>query len=100
MVKPLLGSGPMGRWMSDAQRRAATTPGHLRMLSVTIAGVAIALMAIGAGALAVALGTVDGIQQRTIPAAVSMQHVHAWLSDADRSAASAYLASDFDPGVS
>jgi len=70
------------------------------MLSVVIAAVAITLMAIGSGALVTALTTVNGIQQRTVPDVVGMQHVHAWLSDADRSAASAYLAGDADNTVS
>jgi hypothetical protein len=70
------------------------------MLSIVIAAVAIVLMLIGAGALVTALNTVSGIQQRTVPDVVGMQHVHAWLSDADRSAASAYLAGDSANGVS
>jgi hypothetical protein len=100
MVKPAVGSSPMRRWMVDARRRAATTPGHLRMRSVVIAVVAVGLMAIGSGALVAGFTTVNRIQQHTVPAVVSMQHVHAWLADADRSAASAYLAGDFDPSVS
>jgi hypothetical protein len=70
------------------------------MLSVVIAVVAIVLMLIGSGALFTALNTVNGIQERTVPDVVGMQHVHAWLSDADRSAASAYLAGDSASGVS
>jgi len=68
------------------------------MLSVVIAAVAIALMLIGTGALFTALTTVNGIQQRTVPDVVGMQHVHAWLADADRNAASAYLAGDSGNG--
>jgi hypothetical protein len=100
MVKPIVGGSPMSRWMVGARRRAATTPGHLRMRSVLIAVVAVGLVAIGSGALVAGLTTVNRIQEHTVPAVVSMQHVHAWLADADRSAASAYLAGDFDPSVS
>jgi hypothetical protein len=82
------------QWVEDVRRRTATTPGHLRMLSIVIAAVAIALMLIGSGALVTALTTVNSIQQRTVPDVVGMQHVHAWLADADRNAASAYLAGD------
>jgi hypothetical protein len=70
------------------------------MLSVVIAVVAIALMLIGSGALFTALTTVNTIQQRTVPDVVGMQHVHAWLADADRNAASAFLAGDADNTVS
>jgi hypothetical protein len=70
------------------------------MLSVVIAIVAIALMLIGSGALVTALTTVSSIQQVTVPDVVGMQHVHAWLADADRNAASAYLAGDADNTVS
>jgi hypothetical protein len=68
------------------------------MLSVVIAAVSIALMLIGSGALFTALTTVNGIKQRTVPDVVGMQHVHAWLADADRNAASAYLAGDTGNG--
>jgi hypothetical protein len=78
--------------VEQAGRRAVTTPGRLRRLSVAIAVAAIALAVIGAGTLAAAAATVSGIQQSTVPAIVGMEHIHAWLSDADRSAASAYLA--------
>jgi hypothetical protein len=99
-VNPMPTRRPMRQWVEDVRRRTATTPGHLRMLSVVIAGVAIVLMAIGTGALFTALSTVNGIQQRTVPDVVGMQHVHAWLADADRSAASAYLAGDAENTVS
>jgi hypothetical protein len=70
------------------------------MLSVVIAAASIALMLIGSGALFTALTTVNGIRQRTVPDVVGMQHVHAWLADADRNAASAYLAGDAENTVS
>jgi hypothetical protein len=80
------------RRLKAARRPAATTPRRLRKLFMLIASLAIALTLVGAGALAVAGSTALGIQQRTVPAIVGMQRVHAWLSDADRSAANAYLA--------
>jgi hypothetical protein len=89
---------PLRHWVEDVRRRTATTPGHLRMLSVLVAAVAVALMGIGTGALFTALTTVNGIQQRAVPDVVGMQHVHAWLADADRSAASAFLAGDTGTG--
>ena len=73
-----------------AGRRATTTPARLRRLAVTIAVAAVALAVIGSGALAVAFVNVSIIQQSTVPSIVGMEHIHAWLSDADRSAASAY----------
>lgn len=91
---------PFRRWVADVRRGTATTPGHLRMLSVVIAVVAIALMLVGSGALFTALTTVNTIQQRTVPDVVGMQHVHAWLADADRNAASAFLAGDAENTVS
>lgn len=75
-----------------ARRPAATTPRRLRRLSMLIAGLAVALTLVGAGALTAAAVTALGIQQRTVPAIVGMQRIHAWLADADRSAANAYLA--------
>src|SRR5215467_2727743 len=100
IVNPVAARRPVREWMEDVRRRTATTPGHLRMLSVVIAAVAIVLMLVGSGALVTALSTVNGIQQRTVPDVVGMQHVHAWLADADRSAASAFLAGDADNTVS
>lgn len=99
-VNPIATRRPMRQWVEDVRRRTATTPGHLRMLSVVIAGVAIVLMGIGTGALVTAFSTVNSIQQRTVPDVVGMQHVHAWLADADRNAASAYLAGDAENTVS
>src|SRR5438309_900084 len=75
-----------------ARRRATTTPGRLRSFSNRVAVMTIVLAIIGCGALGAAAVTVTGIQQTTVPAIVSMEHIHSWLSDADRNAASAYLA--------
>jgi hypothetical protein len=80
------------RLLDAARRPAASTPRRLRRLSRLIAALAVALTLVGAGALAAAAVTALGIQQRTVPAIVGMQRIHAWLSDADRSAANAYLA--------
>ena len=79
------------RRQEAARRPSATTPQRLRRLSVAIAVLAVALTVVGAGALAAAAVTALGIQQRTVPAIVGMQRIHFWLSDADRSAANAYL---------
>jgi hypothetical protein len=76
----------------ERARRRTTTPGRLRTFSVSIAATAIALAVVGSGALAAASVNVAGIQQSTVPAIIGMEHIHAWLSDADRSAANAYLA--------
>ena len=86
----------MRQRVRDARRWASTTPGRLRVLSLEIAVVCIALVAIGTGTLITAIVTVNRIQERTVPSIVSMQHVHAWLSDADRNAASVYLGGGFD----
>jgi hypothetical protein len=99
MVEHLSSRRSMRQRMERARRWAATTPGRLRVLSVEIAVVAIALLAIGSGTAVTALVTVTGVQQQTVPMIVDMQHIHAWLSDADRSAASAYLAGGFDSTV-
>ncbi len=83
---------PVGRRVESARRRATTTPGQLRVLSLVIAVVTVALAVTGVTALVVADLNVSAMQQRTVPAIVGMQRIHAWLSDADRSAANAYLA--------
>src|SRR5258708_2855279 len=99
MVEQLSSRASMRQRMDRARKWASTTPGRLRVLSIEIAVSVVALIAIGSGTLATALVTVNGIQQRTVPMVVGMEHVHAWLSDADRSAASAYLAGGFDNTV-
>jgi hypothetical protein len=73
------------------RKRAPTTPARLRRFGLSIAAAAITLSAVGSGALAAAAVNVNGIQQSTVPVIIEMQHIHAWLSDADRSAANAYL---------
>jgi hypothetical protein len=83
---------PRPRPADAARRRRATTPGRLRTLSALAVALAVAAAVLGAGALATAAGTALGVQQRTAPAVVGMQRIHAWLADADRSAANAYLA--------
>jgi hypothetical protein len=80
------------RRLQGARRPAASTPRRLRRLSRLIGALSVALTLVGAGALAAAGVTALGIQQRTVPAIVGMQRIHAWLSDADRGAANAYLA--------
>jgi hypothetical protein len=100
MVERVLGRRHLRQRVDDARRRAATTPGRLRVLSVAIAVAAIALTAVGSGTLITALVTVSRIQQQGVPAIVGMQHMHAWLSDADRCAASAYVGGGFDNSVS
>src|SRR5262245_13104537 len=75
-----------------SRRRARTTPGQLRLFSVIIAVMAIVLAVVGVTALVVADVTAIGIQQRLVPAIIGMERINAWLSDADRSAANAYLA--------
>ncbi len=92
MADATLKRGAVRRTVEGAHRRATTTPGQLRVLSVVIATVTVVLAVTGLTALGVAEVNVTGIQQRTVPAIVGMQRIHAWLSDADRSAANAYLA--------
>jgi hypothetical protein len=90
-IAPL--SSRLMRLREDAARRpAVTTPRRLRALSILIAALAIALTVIGTGTLVVAEVTVSGVHQRTVPAILGMQRIHAWLAEADRSAANAYLA--------
>jgi hypothetical protein len=92
------GGSSMRQRMESTRKWASTTPGRLRLFSIEIAVVVVALIAIGSGTAAAALVTVNGMQQQTVPMIVEMQHIHAWLADADRSAASAYLAGRFDSG--
>ncbi len=92
MAEATLKRGVVRRRVASARKRARTTPGQLRLLSLVIATVTVALAVIGLTALVVAEVNVIGIQQRTVPAIVGMQRIHASLSDADRSAANAYLA--------
>jgi hypothetical protein len=79
-----------------ARQWAATTPGRLRTLSTTITTTAIVLAAVGFGSLGVTAATVSDIHHRTVPAIVGVERIHALLSDADRSAANAYLAGGAD----
>src|SRR6266487_4308549 len=94
MSEATLGGRQTG--VAAGRRRATTTPGRLRLLSILIAAASIAVTVIGAGALVAAEVTVVGVHQRTVPAILGMQRIHAWLSDADRSAANAYLAGGSD----
>jgi hypothetical protein len=80
------------RVLEAARRPGVPTPRRLRALSVLIAAAAITLTLVGAGALVAGEVTMLNIHQRTVPAIVGMQRIHAWLADADRSAANAYLA--------
>jgi hypothetical protein len=80
------------RVMTGARRRAGTTPGHLRTLSLAVGAMATVLLVVGCASLSAASLTVTGIQQRNVPAIIGMARVRAWLVDADRSAANAYLA--------
>jgi len=81
------------RRLTDAARwPEANTPRRLRRFARLVAALTLALATVGAGALTAAGITALGIQQRTVPAIVGMERIHAWLSDADRSAANAYLA--------
>jgi len=96
MVEAIPGRRPMRQRIEDARSRAATTPGRLRVLALAIGLVTATLITVGSGALATALTTVTAMQQDTVPAILRMQHIHAWLSDADRSAATVYLTGGFD----
>src|SRR5436305_777522 len=58
MLGSLSGPRPMGQRVKDARKWASTTPGHLRVLSVEIAVVALVLLAVGIGTLVPAMGTV------------------------------------------
>jgi hypothetical protein len=92
MAEATLKPGAVPGRLARARRRASTTPGQLRLRSIVIASVAVVLTVIGISSLVVAWVSATNIQQRTVPAIMSMQRLHAWLSDADRSAANAYLA--------
>jgi hypothetical protein len=96
MIQALPKQQPVRERVERVRKRATTTPVRLRTLSSTIVAAAIALAVVGTGALLAAEVTVVGIQQRTVPAIVGMQRLHALLSDADRSAANAYLAGGAD----
>jgi hypothetical protein len=82
---------PLRLRVERARKRAPTTPARLRRLSLSIAVTAITLAVVGSGALVASTANVNGIQQSTVPVIIEMEHIHAWLSDADRSAADAYL---------
>src|SRR4030081_1335483 len=86
-------SSRLMRLREEAARRPARPPRRrLRALSILIAASAIALTLVGTGTMITAEVTVVGVQQRTVPAILGMQRIHAWLAEADRSAANAYLA--------
>jgi hypothetical protein len=92
MVDGTLSARLERRLLEGARRPAPATPRRLRRRARLIAILAFALALLGAGALTAATVTALGIQQRIVPAIVGMQRIHALLSDADRSAANAYLA--------
>ena len=96
MIEAVPKRQPVRARVEKARKRATTTPGRLRTLSTTMVAAAIALAVVGSSALVAAELTVIGIQQRTVPAIVGMERLHALLSDADRSAANAYLAGGAD----
>jgi hypothetical protein len=83
---------PVRERVEHARKEAATTPGRLRVFAISISVAAVALMAIGTGALLAAWLNATAMQLQIAPAMVGMQHLHAWLSDADRSVGSGYLA--------
>jgi hypothetical protein len=96
MVEGLSRRRTLGGRVDRARSWAAKTPGRLRTLSMSITATAIVLAAVGTGALGAATVTVSDIHHRTVPAIVGMERIHALLSDADRSAANAYLAGGAD----
>ena len=69
----------------------STTPGRLRLLSVVIAGGAALLWIVGSTLLLGSRTTLDRIAGGAVPAIVATQQIHSALSDADRSAANAFL---------
>jgi hypothetical protein len=96
MIEELSRRRTLGGHVGRVRKWAATTPGHLRTLSMTITATAVALAVVGTGALGAAAVTVSDIHHRTVPAIVGMERIHALLADADRSAANAYLAGGAD----
>jgi hypothetical protein len=68
----------------------------LRTFSMSITATAVLMAAVGTGALGAATVTVNDMHHRTVPAIVGLERIHALLSDADRSAANAYLAGGAD----
>lgn len=84
------------RRLEAEERPGVSTPRRLRVRTTLIAGLAVALTLVGSAALAAAGATAIGVQQRTVPAIMGMQRIHAWLADADRGAANAYLAGGSD----
>lgn len=71
--------------------RASTTPGRLRLLSVSVAAGAGLLWLAGSSVMLGEAGALEGIGRGTVPAIVLTQQVHAALAAADRSAANAFL---------
>ncbi|HSR23315.1 MAG TPA: hypothetical protein VLW53_07175, partial [Candidatus Eisenbacteria bacterium] len=71
--------------------RASTTPGRLRLLSISVAAGSGLLWLAGSSVLIGSASALDGIGRGTVPAIVLTQEIHAALAAADRSAANAFL---------
>jgi hypothetical protein len=74
--------------------RGRTTPGRLRALSLIIAAGSGLLSLAGSASVIEAWRMVDGVGNHVVPAVIGAEKIHAWLADADRSAADTYLLDD------
>jgi len=81
-------------WPFDLKR--STTPGRLRWASFMIALVAALQGVTGSVALFAARNTIDAIGHSTVPVAIEVQKVHESLTEADRSAANAFLSGNVE----
>jgi hypothetical protein len=81
------------------RERTSTTPGRLWTMSLVLAGVSGLLWLAGSSTVVTAQTKVDQIGNRSGPAVIDAQKIHESLSDADRSAANAFLSTGAQSSV-
>src|SRR5438105_6870371 len=91
MAETVVDRRPVRLRVEGVLKRTPSTPARLRKFSLSIAIAAITLAVVSSGALAAAALNTSDIQQSTVPVIINMEHIQAWLADADRAAADAYL---------
>jgi len=81
------------------RRRAATPPGRLRLVSLGLVAAIILLWLVAFVSAVSRAHAVAGVRDTSGPAFVAAQRVHADLSEADASAAGAFLAGGIEPAA-
>lgn len=79
------------------RRSAATTPGKLTLIGVALVVLSLLAGAVGSAAIGERKGTIDGLIDHREPLAAAAQELYRSLSDADATAASAFLSTGAEP---